>query len=102
MKHSTAFVQALFLSTVICVLATGQSGTQFTLRLDGSWRCELDPDDLGVRQEWFKRSFRSPIKLPGILQSQGFGLPISTNTPWMLTLYDHFWYLRDEYKAYTE
>ena len=30
------------------------------------------------------------------------GSPISTNTPWVLSLYDHYWYLREDYKAYTE
>src|SRR6185369_664468 len=63
--------------------------------------------DAGVRQEWFNRLLNSRIRLPGILQGQGepsrnFGNPISIDTPWVLSLYDHFWYLRDEYKAYTQ
>ena len=52
------------------------------------------------------QTFRSPwgIQLPGILQSQkfgNFGDEISTKTPWVLSLYDRFWYLREDYKAYT-
>ena len=27
---------------------------------------------------------------------------ISTRTPWVLSLYDRFWYLREDYKEYTE
>ena len=28
--------------------------------------------------------------------------PSAYDTPWVLSLYDHYWYLRDEYKPYTE
>jgi beta-galactosidase len=41
------------------------------------------------------------IKLPGILEQQGYGDEISINTPWVLSLYDHFWFLRADYAAYT-
>jgi hypothetical protein len=75
----------------------------WSLSLDGYWRFEMDPLDAGERQQWFTRDFmRNSIRLPGILQSQNYGDVISTKTPWVLTLYDRFWYLRDEYKAYTE
>ena len=78
------------------------------ISLAGYWQFEMDPTDVGVRQEWFTRSLQNVIRLPGILQSQkanpqqDYGKPISIDTPWVLSLYDHYWYLRDEYKAYTE
>ena len=72
------------------------------MSLDGFWRIEMDPADAGLKQEWFKRRLPYLIRLPGILQSQDYGLPISTSTPWVLSLYDRFWYLREDYKAYTE
>ncbi len=70
--------------------------------LEGPWRFELDRDDGGIKTEWFRRELRGRIKLPGILQGQEYGDEISIKTPWVLSLYDHFWYLRDDYKAYTE
>ena len=70
--------------------------------LEGLWRFELDPADAGIKQEWFKRTLPGRIRLPGILQSQESGSLVSTSTPWVLTLYDRFWYLREDYKAYTE
>src|SRR5205809_470560 len=78
------------------------SEAAFPLPLDGFWRFELDPVDAGVQQQWFNRDLRNRIRLPGILQAQGFGDEISTDTPWVLTLYDRNWYLRDDYKAYIE
>jgi hypothetical protein len=70
--------------------------------LGGRWRFALDPGDSGVNGQWFSRALPYPITLPGILQSQGFGDEISTRTPWVLSLYDRFWYLRDDYKAYIQ
>ena len=73
-----------------------------SMSLDGNWRFALDPTDSGERQQWFNQKLLYPIKLPGILQAQLNGFPITTNTPWVLSLYDRFWYLRDEYKDYTQ
>lgn len=69
--------------------------------LAGYWSFELDPGDAGLKQQWFTRRFRSHVKLPGTIQAQGFGFEVGTTTPWVATLYDRFWYLRDDYKDYT-
>jgi len=75
----------------------------YPVLLDGTWRFELDPSDAGERQQWFKIDLtRNRIQLPGILQAQNYGNEVSTSTPWVLTLYDRFWYLREDYKAYTQ
>src|SRR5678815_4167909 len=73
------------------------------ISLDGGWWFNLDPGDVGVVQQWFNRPLRFKlIRLPGSLQSQNFGNDITTDTPWVLSLYDRYWYLREDYKAYTE
>ena len=79
--------------------AGGRAGE--ALPLAGVWRFALDRGDAGVRERWFERDLPQTIKLPGVLQSQGYGDEVSTRTPWVLSLYDRFWYLREEYKAYT-
>ena len=68
--------------------------------LAGEWRFALDREDAGVKEEWFGKDLADRITLPGVLQAQGYGDEISTNTPWVLSLYDRLWYLRDDYKAY--
>jgi len=71
--------------------------------LSGYWRFQLDRTDSGVNQKWFAGNLQGFIKLPGILQNEYFGGDaISINTPWVLSLYDRYWFLRDEYKQYTE
>ncbi|HKP82697.1 MAG TPA: discoidin domain-containing protein [Pyrinomonadaceae bacterium] len=71
------------------------------MSLDGLWRFMIDPTDSGEKNQWFKSEFPMYIKMPGIMQPQ-FGLDISTSTPWVLSLYDRYWYLRDDYKAYLD
>ncbi len=71
------------------------------INLAGTWRFALDAADEGVKQEWFSRDLPEVINLPGALQAQGYGDPISTGTPWVLSLYDRLWYLREDYKSYT-
>ena len=70
--------------------------------LNGYWSFELDRTDSGVDQKWFTRRLRDYIQLPGVLQSQFRGDEITINTPWVLSLYDRFWYMRQEYKPYSE
>ena len=84
-----------------------------TLDLAGTWRFALDraaeqrtggatgptaarplPPGEGIAQEWFKRDLPDKIQLPGILQAQGFGNDIATDTPWVLTLGDAWWKLQ--------
>ena len=74
----------------------------YTIDLSGSWRFALDQSDVGISGKWYNQTLKDRIQLPGILQSQGCGDPISKHTPWVLSLYDHQWYLRQEYKSYAE
>src|SRR6478609_657743 len=68
--------------------------------LAGNWRFQLDRHDLGIDDEFFKHDLTQTIALPGILQAQGYGDEISTNTPWVLSLYDKLWFQREDYKAF--
>ncbi|HWC58865.1 MAG TPA: beta-galactosidase, partial [Verrucomicrobiae bacterium] len=72
-----------------------------TQPLAGEWRFALDRKDAGLGEKWFNQKLADKIKLPGILEQQGYGDEISTTTPWMLSLYDHFWFSRADYAAYT-
>jgi hypothetical protein len=75
-------------------------GAQF-ISLAGEWRFALDRHDAGVSEQWFAKNPGDKIQLPGVLEAQGYGDEIGIHTPWVLSLYDHFWYLRADYAAYT-
>ncbi|MFO8012058.1 MAG: glycoside hydrolase [Phycisphaerae bacterium] len=68
--------------------------------LAGEWRFRLDPDDAGVRDEWFKDDLPDRIRLPGSLQEQGFGRDVSTETKWTGGIKDRSWFNADRYAPY--
>lgn len=51
--------------------------------LAGEWRFAMDRDDVGVAEKWYLKDLSDKIKLPGILQGQGYGDDISVDTPWV-------------------
>ena len=101
MKLRKALRAGLLLSAAVLVWPARARAAE-ALPLAGVWRFALDRADAGLRERWFGRDLQpETIRLPGVLQAQGFGDEISTRTPWVLSLYDRFWYLREDYKAYT-
>jgi hypothetical protein len=62
-----------------------------TLPLAGEWRFALDRNDVGTNEQWFAKNLPDKIHLPGILQAQGYGDDISTDTPWVLGLGEAWW-----------
>ena len=66
------------------------------MSLAGEWRFALDRSDTGVKEQWFARDFagRDRIRLPGVLQAQGYGDEISTETKWVAGLGDAWWKLQ--------
>jgi hypothetical protein len=49
------------------------AGTPWSDSHAGEWRFDLDPDDLGVRAEWFSKSLPNRIHLPGTTDLAGYG-----------------------------
>jgi len=96
-KMKTKFLPP-FLLALSLALQTIAAETQ---PLAGEWRFAIDRKDVGLSEKWFDNQLADKIKLPGILEQQGYGDEVSISTPWVLSLYDHFWYLRADYAAYT-
>src|SRR5207249_2899345 len=82
-------------SLIVLAEVTAFAAEPRTMPLAGEWRFALDRADAGVSEKWFDRDLTDKIKLPGVLQSQGYGDEISTNTPWVLSLYDKLWFQRE-------
>jgi len=89
--------------TLLLILLLIQSVTAAeTIDISGKWNFSLDRGDVGIAEKWFEKRLTEKIYLPGVLQSQGFGDDISTKTPWVLSLYDKNWFLREEYEDFTK
>lgn len=66
--------------------------------LAGKWDVWLENAEEKVPEE--ERPKKMPdgsVTLPGILQAQGYGNPVTVDTPWISGLHDPFWYEREEY-----
>lgn len=85
----------LLVSFVLAALSVVSVHAQpATQSLAGDWRFALDRADAGVTEAWFNRDLPDRIKLPGVLQSQGYGNDIATDTPWVVALGDAWWKLQ--------
>ena len=87
--------------TLFCLMPEPLRAAADMTSLAGEWRFALDRNDVGTNEQWFAKNLPDKIQLPGILEAQGYGDEIGIHTPWVLTLYDHFWYLRADYAADT-
>ena len=83
-------ILSLALAIFFCLVAKPISAAE-TIPLAGEWRFALDRADAGVNEKWFTTELPDKIQLPGILQAQGYGDDISTNTPWVLSLGEAWW-----------
>jgi len=87
---------------IIVLLAAAQLAfAADSIPLAGEWRFAMDNSDVGITENWAAKNLADKIQLPGVLQAQGYGNEISTNTPWVLSLYDRNWFLRADYTNYT-
>jgi hypothetical protein len=94
----------MFRLPAVCLLVSALGALSLKAQpvsLAGEWRFALDREDVGAGERWFNRDLADRIALPGILQAQGYGDEISVDTPWVLSLHDQNWDLREDYRAYT-
>lgn len=68
------------------------------MNLAGVWEIWLEEETAERKDK--ERPERKPdgtVTIPGILQDQGYGNPVTEKTPWVSGLHDPFWYEREEY-----
>jgi hypothetical protein len=70
--------------------------------LAGKWRFELDTENVGINERWFRRVLPGEIKLPGSLLEQGIGDEISVDTKWTGDIVDRSWFTAPQYARYRE
>lgn len=70
--------------------------------LQGKWRFALDPNDLGLTEQWYNKSLNDTIHLPGSLQEQGYGDNVGIETPWTGQIVDRSWYDAPQYEKFRQ
>jgi len=87
-------------SLLFVVCLSIRTHAQQSLNLAGRWSYALDPEDKGVKEEWFMKAFQSKLDLPGSLTSNGIGDEITLNTPWTGQIVDSSYYKDPEYAEF--
>ena len=70
--------------------------------LSGVWRFELDPADEGLVASWENRTLAGRIRLPGVLQAQGFGDDVTVDTKWTGQIVDRSFFTSPRYEPYRQ
>lgn len=86
--------------SMLIILSACNSSENNTLSLQGEWRFALDPNDTGVKEQWYGNQLADVISLPGSLQEQGYGNNVDLNTQWTGQVVDSSWYYSPEYEQY--
>ena len=75
---------------------------QKQIDLSGEWLFALDPDDIGITEQWYNKPLVDKIKLPGSLQENGYGNEVDTTTQWTGRILDRSWFTAPQYEKYRQ
>ena len=89
-----------FLFSVLLLCACQPQSDQQSL--EGQWQFALDPDDKGVKEQWYSQSLGDTIHLPGSLQEQGYGYDVNLKTQWTGLVVDKSWYNSPVYEKFRQ
>lgn len=70
----------LFLLLLLAIACTPAGKQQ--LDLSGEWSFQMDPDDLGIPEQWFEKSLSDVIILPGSMVGNGKGEDVTLGSKW--------------------
>ena len=82
--------------------SAGLAAEDASVDLSGEWQFRLDADDAGIQQRWFAADLPHLIRLPGSLQSQGYGNDPAVDTQWTGDIIDRSWFEDPQYAKYRE
>lgn len=70
------------------------------ISLEGEWQFKADPADKGLSEMWYNRSMEDKVMLPGSMNTNGKGDPVTVNTPWTGSMWNRAWYESPLYAKY--
>lgn len=80
----SSIILSLLFAHVICA--------QNSIDLSGKWNFQIDRQDAGVVEQWFRNRLKEEINLPGSMPEKLKGDDISVRTKWTGSLYDSSYY----------
>ncbi|MFV0505363.1 MAG: sugar-binding domain-containing protein [Bacteroidales bacterium] len=86
------------LSAILTICCT-ESKTE-EIDLSGVWEFQSDPNDIGVKEQWYINTLQDKISLPGSMAENDKGEPVGIDTRWVGGFKDQKWFEKPNYKPY--
>ncbi|WP_321334234.1 sugar-binding domain-containing protein [uncultured Bacteroides sp.] len=87
------FLTLSLIATIITNL-----NAQNVFDLAGKWNFQIDRNDLGMKEQWYQKTLKEEINLPGSMPEKLKGDDVTVQTKWTGSLYDSSYY----YNPYME
>ena len=76
------------------------TGQNHSFSLSGKWNFQIDREDIGTKEQWFKKSLDDSINLPGSMPEKLKGDEVTVRTQWTGSLYDSSYYFNPYMEKY--
>jgi hypothetical protein len=70
------------------------------ITLSGNWTYRLDPNNIGLKENWQNLKFNDTIELPSSLRDKGIGNTPTLITEWTGSIYDSTWFFNPAMEKY--
>jgi hypothetical protein len=90
------------LAAFLAAGCTGLLADERPVSLAGTWRFQIDRQDVGKREGWFESELSDRIKLPGAMAESGKGDDVTVETKWTGGIVDKSWFTAPEFAKYRE
>ncbi len=102
-KTRTAFLHVLALLIIFPgLICQGRAQNPMALDLQGQWRFELDPENVGIQDNWERKALHNFIQLPGSVTENGYGNEVTVHTDWIGSIVDRSWFTEPRYEKYRQ
>ena len=89
----------MFVLMAVCSMLMGQAQT--VIDLSGTWQFQIDREDVGETEQWFKRTMLDDtMPLPGSMPEMLKGDDVTVKTVWTGSLYDSSYYYNPAMEKY--
>lgn len=79
---------------------SGVSAQPIELDLSGSWRFQIDRNDVGISGQWFSEKLTESITLPGSMAENRKGDEVTLHTRWTASIYDSSFFFNPRLEKY--
>ena len=101
-KRIMKSILAFSLLSILLFVSCSQSINKNTISLKGKWQFQTDPEDIGIKQNWYQSKLNDVMNLPGSMRDNNKGDEVTLNTKWTGSIYDSSWYFRPDMAKYRQ